>query len=64
MAKQTGPRGPGINCRPDKREASSEEAIAVAKANGPSQVIIHKAGNKGIQEERTYGGKDPYPPKG
>lgn len=41
-----------------------DKAIASAKRGGePSSLKIHKQDGT-IQEERTYGGKDPFPPKG
>ncbi len=45
-----------------KQEAMSR-TIEIAKNKPSSQVIIHKMDGK-FQEERTYGGKDPFPPKG
>ena len=35
----------------------------IANNHGNSQVFIHRA-NGPIREERTYGGKDPFPPAG
>lgn len=46
----------------DKKEDAVQKAIALAKGEKPSQVIIQKLDGQ-IQEERTYG-NDPYPPKG
>jgi len=40
-----------------------QRTIDIAKNKPSSQVIIHKMDGK-FQEERTYGGGDPYPPKG
>lgn len=40
-----------------------QRTIEIAKNKPSSQVIIHKTDGK-FQEERTYGGSDPYPPKG
>lgn len=39
-----------------------EAGKKVAKANTPSQLVIHRADGT-IEEEFTYG-NDPYPPKG
>jgi len=39
------------------------EMANIAKNHGNSQVLIHRT-NGQIREERTYGGKDPFPPKG
>lgn len=36
--------------------------VKVAKANAPSQLVIHRADGT-IEDERTYG-DDPYPPPG
>ena len=36
--------------------------VTVARANQPSQLLIHRA-NGTIEDERTYG-NDPYPPRG
>lgn len=36
--------------------------VTVARANQPSQLLIHRA-NGTIEDERTYG-DDPYPPRG
>lgn len=47
---------------PTKQEAMGK-TIEIAKNKPSSQVIVHKRDGK-FQEERTYGGKDPYPPKG
>jgi len=43
-----------------------KETIQMAKNQSLAQVLVHKrkAAGGGIQEERTYGGKDPFPPKG
>jgi hypothetical protein len=45
-----------------KQEAMSK-TIEIAKNKTSSQVIIHKSDGK-FQEERTYGGKDPFPSRG
>ncbi len=45
-----------------KQEAMAE-TIRIAKNKPSSQVIVHKSNGR-FQEERTYGGKDPYPPIG
>lgn len=37
-------------------------AVTVARANQPSQLLIHRADGT-IEDERTYG-DDPYPPRG
>lgn len=39
-----------------------EHGRLIAKANGPSQLVIHKADGS-IETEYTYG-NDPYPPRG
>jgi hypothetical protein len=39
-----------------------ESGVKVARANQPSQLIIHRADGT-IEDERTYG-NDPYPPRG
>lgn len=44
------------------KQAAVDWAVATAKANQPSQVVIHKADGT-IETEYTYG-NDPYPPKG
>lgn len=36
--------------------------VTVAKANQPSQLLIHRADGT-IEDERTYG-NDPFPPRG
>lgn len=44
------------------KSAAISEGQRVAKANQPSQLVIHLA-NGQIETEYTYGG-DPYPPHG
>lgn len=39
-----------------------DAGVKVARANQPSQLVIHRADGT-IEDERTYGG-DPYPPPG
>lgn len=46
----------------DTKKEAVDHGIAVAKANQPSSLRIHKADGT-IEEERTYG-SDPYPPPG
>ena len=47
----------------DTKQDAMRRTIEIAKNKPSSQVIIHKRDGK-FQEERTYGGKDPYPPQG
>ncbi len=47
----------------DTKAEAIDRARDLAKNAGPSQVIIHKEDGT-IQEERTYGGGDPFPPPG
>lgn len=44
------------------KEAAVQAGVQVAKANQPSQLVIHRA-NGTIEDERTYG-DDPFPPRG
>lgn len=44
------------------KQAAIDSGITVARANQPSQLIIHRADGT-IEDERTYG-NDPYPPRG
>jgi hypothetical protein len=44
------------------KDAAIDAGVRVAKANQPSQLIIHRADGT-IEDERTYG-DDPYPPRG
>lgn len=39
-----------------------DAGVAVARANQPSQLVIHRADGT-IEDERTYG-DDPFPPRG
>lgn len=39
-----------------------DAGVSVARANQPSQLIIHRADGT-FEEERTYG-DDPFPPRG
>jgi hypothetical protein len=39
-----------------------DAGVRVAKANQPSQLVIHRADGT-IEDERTYG-DDPFPPRG
>jgi len=39
-----------------------DAGVKVAKANAPSQLVIHRADGT-IEDERTYG-DDPFPPRG
>lgn len=39
-----------------------DAGVAVARANQPSQLLIHRADGT-IEDERTYG-DDPFPPRG
>jgi len=47
----------------DTKKEAMADTIRIAKNKPSSQVIIHKQDGE-FQEERTYGGKDPYPPEG
>ena len=51
------------SARCDTKHDAVDRGRDLAKGQGPSQLIIHKKDGV-IQEERTYGGKDPFPPKG
>lgn len=44
------------------KESAIESGRRIAKANMPSQLVVHKADGT-IEYEYTYG-SDPYPPKG
>lgn len=44
------------------KQVAVDEGRRVAKANEPSQLVIHKADGT-IETEYTYG-NDPYPPRG
>jgi hypothetical protein len=44
------------------KSAAVDAGVKVAKANQPSQLLIHRADGT-IEDERTYG-DDPFPPKG
>lgn len=44
------------------KSAAIDSGVAYAKANMPSQLIIHRADGT-IEDERTYG-QDPFPPRG
>jgi hypothetical protein len=44
------------------KDAAVEAGRKVAKANQPSQLVIHKTDGT-IETEYTYG-EDPYPPRG
>lgn len=44
------------------KEAAVEKGRAYAKANEPSQLVVHKADGT-IEYEYTYG-DDPHPPRG
>ena len=44
------------------KTAAVETGVKFAKANQPSQLVIHRA-NGTIEDERTYG-NDPFPPRG
>lgn len=44
------------------KQAASDAAVATAKANQPSQVVVHKSDGT-IETEWTYG-NDPFPPAG
>lgn len=44
------------------KSAAIDEGRRIAKANQPSQLVVHLA-NGQIETEYTYG-DDPYPPKG
>jgi hypothetical protein len=46
----------------NKKEAV-RKAQQIAREAGPSQLRIHGRSGR-IQEERTYGGVDPFPPRG
>lgn len=39
-----------------------DAGVQVARANAPSQLLIHRADGT-IEDERTYG-NDPFPPRG
>jgi Uncharacterized protein conserved in bacteria (DUF2188) len=45
------------------KEEVMQKTINFAKNQDKASVIIHKKDAK-FQEERTYGGGDPFPPKG
>jgi len=44
------------------KQIAVDAGVTVAKANQPSQLLIHRADGT-IEDERTYG-DDPYPPLG
>jgi len=44
------------------KENAIEAGVKVARANAPSQLIIHRLDGR-IEDERTYG-DDPFPPRG
>lgn len=44
------------------KSAAVDAGVTVARANMPSQLIIHRADGT-IEDERTYG-DDPFPPRG
>lgn len=44
------------------KTAAIDAGVKVARANQPSQLVIHRADGT-IEDERTYG-EDPYPPPG
>jgi hypothetical protein len=44
------------------KQPAIDAGVAVAKANKPSQLLIHRADGT-IEDERTYDG-DPFPPRG
>lgn len=44
------------------KSAAVDAGVSIAKANQPSQLIIHRADGT-IEDERTYG-NDPFPPRG
>jgi len=47
----------------DSKEGAVQAGRRIARESGPSQLRIHKRNGR-IQEERTYGGRDPFPPEG
>ena len=47
----------------ETKEEVMQRTIEIAKSQGKSSVVIHKKDGT-IQEERTYGGGDPFPPAG
>lgn len=47
----------------DKKKKGLKASPGIARGSEPSQLIVHRQDGT-IQEERTYGGKDPYPPEG
>ena len=44
------------------KQPAIDNGVAYAKANMPSQLLIHRADGT-IEDERTYG-QDPFPPRG
>ncbi|CAM98544.1 DUF2188 domain-containing protein [Clavibacter michiganensis] len=44
------------------KQYAIDAGVALAKANQPSQLIIHRSDGT-IEDERTYG-NDPFPPRG
>lgn len=44
------------------KQAAVDAGVKVARANQPSQLVIHRADGT-IEDERTYG-DDPFPPRG
>lgn len=51
-----------VQATKDTKEMAVEWAIATAKQNKPSQVVVHKKDGT-IETEYTYG-DDPFPPPG
>lgn len=44
------------------KSAAIDEGVRLARANEPSQLVIHRQDGT-IEDERTYG-NDPFPPRG
>lgn len=44
------------------KQAAIDAGVAAARANQPSQLLIHRQDGT-IEDERTYG-DDPFPPRG
>jgi hypothetical protein len=45
-----------------RKQDAIDAGVRVARANQPSQLVIHRADGT-IEDERTYG-DDPFPPRG
>jgi len=54
--------GGGVLSRHVNKQPAIDAGVSAARANQPSQLVIHRVDGT-IEDERTYG-DDPYPPRG